>query len=223
MLKGRLPLTALRPTPPTTGTTTPPPPTGDLALRRPTTESSHTQVYGSDNAVDGDPNSYGESANSAFPQWIQVDLETVHPVRRLVLAVPPASAWGARTQTVAVLGSTGGSALTTLAVAAGYRFDPAGGNTTTLTLPAAVQTRYLRPQFTGDTGWPPGSSPRCRPSPSSARPVGTPAPRSGAGGRIHHRPRAAAHPGGPIRGMPRRTPRGVLARRSRGPPRRAPQ
>ncbi|PBC76504.1 F5/8 type C domain-containing protein [Streptomyces sp. TLI_235] len=156
MLKGQLPLTAVRPTPPTTGGTTPPPPTGDLALRRPTAESSHTQVHGGGNAVDGDPNSYWESANRAFPQWIQVDLQAVYPVRRLVLAVPPAAAWGARTQTVAVLGSTDGTAFTTLAGAAGYRFDPATGNTAALTLPAAAQTRYVRLQFTGNTGWPAG-------------------------------------------------------------------
>ncbi|GAA1069673.1 discoidin domain-containing protein [Kitasatospora arboriphila] len=156
MLKGQLALTPVRPTPPTTGGTTPPPPAGDLALRRPTAESSHTQVYGSGNAVDGDSDSYWESANNALPQWIQVDLQTVYPVRRLVLAVPPAPAWAARTQTVAVLGSTDGTAFTTLAGAAGYRFDPATGNTAGLTLPAAVQTRYLRLQFTGNTGWPAG-------------------------------------------------------------------
>ncbi|MEW1913585.1 discoidin domain-containing protein [Kitasatospora sp. NPDC085895] len=156
MLKGQLALTPVRPTPPTTGDTTPPPPAGDLALHRPTAESSHTQVYGSGNAVDGDPNSYWESANSAFPQWLQVDLQTVHPVRRPVLAVPPAPAWAARTRTVAVLGSTDGAAFTTPAGAAGYRFDPATGNTAVLTLPAAVQTRYLRLQFTGNTGWPAG-------------------------------------------------------------------
>ncbi|WP_030274171.1 discoidin domain-containing protein [Streptomyces sp. NRRL B-24484] len=148
MRKGQLALTPVRPTPP--------PPAGDLALRRPTAESSRTQVYGSGNAVDGDPNSYWESANSAFPQWIQADLQAVHPVRRPVLAVPPAPAWAARTQTVAVLGSTDGTAFTTRAGAAGYRLDPATGNTVTLTLPAAVQSRYLRLQFTGSTGWPAG-------------------------------------------------------------------
>ncbi|MEV8095324.1 hypothetical protein [Kitasatospora sp. NPDC085879] len=55
-----------------------------------------------------------------------------------------------------VLGSTDGTAFTTLAGAAGYRFDPATGNTAALTLPAAAQTRYVRLQFTGNTGWPAG-------------------------------------------------------------------
>ena len=42
----------------------------DLARGRPTSESSHVQSYGSGNVVDGDPNSYWESANNAFPQWV---------------------------------------------------------------------------------------------------------------------------------------------------------
>ena len=48
----------------------------DLAAGRATAESSHTQNYGSGNAVDGDASSYWESANNALPQWVQVDLGT---------------------------------------------------------------------------------------------------------------------------------------------------
>ena len=33
------------------------------------------------NAVDGDANTYWESANNAFPQWVQVDLRR-RPHRR---------------------------------------------------------------------------------------------------------------------------------------------
>ncbi|MFF4339697.1 discoidin domain-containing protein [Kitasatospora sp. NPDC001540] len=131
-------------------------PTGDLALHRPTAESSHTQVYGSGNAVDGDPNSYWESANNAFPQWLQTDLGSTLPVRRIVLSVPPATAWATRTQTVEVQGSTDGTAFTRLLAPAGYVFDPATGNRATLTLPTATGTRHLRLVFTANTGWPAG-------------------------------------------------------------------
>ena len=128
----------------------------NLALHRPTAESSHTQVYGSGNAVDGDPNSYWESANNAFPQWLQVDLGAAQPVRRVVLTLPPSSAWGTRTQTLAVTGSADGSSFTSLVGSAGYTFNPASGNTATVTLPTNASARYLRLTFTGNTGWPAG-------------------------------------------------------------------
>ncbi|MFD7734008.1 discoidin domain-containing protein [Kitasatospora phosalacinea] len=131
-------------------------PTGNLALHRPTAESGHTQVYGSGNAVDGDPNSYWESPNNAFPQWLQTDLGSALPVRRIVLSVPPAAAWATRTQTVEVQGSTDGTTFTRLLAPAGYVFDPAGGNTATLTLPGGANARHLRLVFTANTGWPAG-------------------------------------------------------------------
>jgi chitodextrinase len=130
--------------------------TTNLALRKATSESSHTQVYGSGNAVDGDPTTYWESANSAFPQWLQVDLGAPTAVKRIVLTLPPSSAWGARTQTLSVQGSTDGSGFTQLLGSAGYTFDPASGNTATLTLASTATTRYVRLNFTANTGWPAG-------------------------------------------------------------------
>ncbi|WP_329129135.1 discoidin domain-containing protein [Streptomyces sp. NBC_01476] len=131
-------------------------PNTNLALHRPTSESSHTQVYGSGNATDGDPNSYWESANNAFPQWLQVDLGSALGVRRIVLTLPPATAWATRTQTVSVqAGADGGNPPQVLG-ATGCTFDPASGNTATLTLPATVTARYVRLTFTGNTGWPAG-------------------------------------------------------------------
>jgi hypothetical protein len=166
MLKGQIALTATRPTPPMAGDgggdggdgDGNPPPTGDLALHRPTAESSHTQVYGSGNAVDGDANSYWESANNAFPQWLQVDLGSALPARRVVVDLPPLAVWGARTQTVAVQGSTDGGGFSTLLGATAARFDPATGNTATLTLPDGATARYVRLVFTGNTGWPAGQA-----------------------------------------------------------------
>ncbi len=152
MLKGQLALTATRPTQPVTGTG----PTGDLALHQPTSESGHTQVYASGNAVDGDPNTYWESPDNAFPQWLQVDLGSTTAAARVVLTLPPSSAWAARTQTLTVQGSTDGSSFTTVAASANYTFDPATGNTATITFPGTVSTRCLRLVFTANTGWPAG-------------------------------------------------------------------
>ncbi|MBM9436364.1 discoidin domain-containing protein, partial [Streptomyces bryophytorum] len=130
----------------------------DLALHKPTSESSHTQVYGSGNAVDGDQNTYWESANNAFPQWLQVDLGGAATVKRIVVDLPPSTAWATRSQTIAVQGSTDGGTFSTLLSAAAHTFDPAAGNTSTLTLPSAVTTRYVRLVFTANTGWPAGQA-----------------------------------------------------------------
>jgi hypothetical protein len=131
----------------------PPPPTTDLARGKPTSESSHTQTYGSGNAVDGNANSYWESANNAFPQWLQVDLAAAASVGRVVLKLPPF--WGARTQTLSIQGSTDGSSFTTLSASAGRTFDPSSGNSVSVSFsPASI--RYLRVNVTANTGWPAG-------------------------------------------------------------------
>ncbi|MGW1001914.1 discoidin domain-containing protein [Streptomyces sp. NPDC002520] len=139
-----------------TVTTDPPSGTTNLALHRPTAESSHTQVYASGNATDGDTNTYWESANNAFPQWVQVDLGASTGVRRIVLNLPPATVWATRTQTISVQGSTDGGTFAQLLASAGYTFDPATGNTATLTLPSTATTRYVRLTFTANNGWPAG-------------------------------------------------------------------
>ncbi len=132
-------------TPPTT-TTTPTQPGGNLALHKSVTASGSQGGFPPANAVDGDANSYWESANNAFPQTLTVDFGATVGVSRLVLKLPPSSAWGTRTQTISVDG---------VKAAAGYTFNPASGNTATITFPA-TSARTLRLTFTGNTGWPAG-------------------------------------------------------------------
>ncbi|MFF4928230.1 discoidin domain-containing protein [Streptomyces griseofuscus] len=133
-----------------------PDPGRNLAKGRPATATGSQDVYTPGKAVDGDANSYWESANNAFPQSLTVDLGSSYAVRRLVLKLPPSSAWGARTQTVTVLGSTDGSSYSTVVGAQDYRFDPATGNTTTVSLPSGTNLRYLRLSVSANTGWPAG-------------------------------------------------------------------
>nr|WP_263108192.1 discoidin domain-containing protein [Kitasatospora sp. DSM 101779] len=126
-----------------------------MAQGRPAVASGSNQSYGAGNAVDGDANSYWESVNNAFPQWVQVDLGCAVVLGRVTLKLPPASVWNTRTQTLAVSGSTDGSSFTTLVGSASYTFDPATGNTVTINLPANA-TRHLRITVTGNTAWPAG-------------------------------------------------------------------
>ncbi|RAO13321.1 discoidin domain-containing protein [Micromonospora noduli] len=117
------------------------------------TASSYNQNYVAGNANDGNASTYWESANNAFPQWIQADLGATVSVDRVVLKLPPAADWQTRTQTLSILGSTNGSSFTTLKASAGYTFNPSSGNTATVSFTAA-STRYVRVQVTGNTGWP---------------------------------------------------------------------
>ncbi|MGW5430464.1 discoidin domain-containing protein [Streptomyces sp. NPDC004059] len=133
-----------------------PDPNRNLAKGRPATATGSQDVYTPGKAVDGDANSYWESTNNAFPQSWTVDLGSSYAVRRLVLKLPPSSAWGARTQTISVLGSTDGSAYSTVVGSQGYRFDPATGNTATVALPSTTNLRYLRLTVSANTGWPAG-------------------------------------------------------------------
>ncbi|MEV8540202.1 carbohydrate-binding protein [Streptomyces sp. NPDC051572] len=125
----------------------------NLAVGKPTGESSHTDVYPSSNVTDGNQNSYWESANNTFPQWVQVDLGSARSASRVVLQLP--AAWGARTQTLTLSGSTDGTTFTTLKSSAAHTFDPGTKNTVTLTFPVATE-RYYRVTVTANTGWPAG-------------------------------------------------------------------
>jgi hypothetical protein len=136
-------------------TTSAAPANTNLALNRPVTASGSTQTYVASNAVDGNTSTYWESTDNAFPQWIQVDLGSSVSISRIVMDLPPSTAWGTRTQTVAIQGSTDGSTYTTLAASAGYTFNPSTGNTATATF-TATSTRYVKLTFTANTAWPAG-------------------------------------------------------------------
>ena len=129
--------------------------TTNLALNQPVTASGYTQSYVPANAVDGNTSTYWESTDNAFPQWFQVDLGSSTSVSRIVMDLPPSTAWGTRTQTILIQGSTDGTNYSTLVGTANYTFNPATGNTVTVTFTAA-SVRYVKLTFTANTGWPAG-------------------------------------------------------------------
>lgn len=123
----------------------------NLAAGKPITASSSVDVYHAANANDGNPSSYWESANNAFPQWLRVDLGAVSTINQVVLRLPPA--WEKRSQTLSVTGSTDDVNYSTLAASSAYSFDPAGGNAATISF-ANAGVRYVKLNFTANTGWP---------------------------------------------------------------------
>jgi hypothetical protein len=130
-------------------------PTTNLALGATMTASGSTAGYPPSNANDGNTGTYWESTDNAFPQWLMADLGAVTQVGSITLTLPPSTSWATRTQTLSVLGSADGTNFTTLVGSAGYTFDPAKGNTVTIALPTSNE-RYLKLNFTANTGWPAG-------------------------------------------------------------------
>jgi hypothetical protein len=125
----------------------------NLALGKTLTASSTTQTYAAANANDGNKASYWESANNAFPQWIQADLGATVPVDKVVLKLP--DGWGARTQTLKIQGSANGTDFTDLTASQGYDFTAANGLTVPVAFDAAT-TRYVRVLISNNTGQPGG-------------------------------------------------------------------
>jgi len=127
--------------------------TTNIAAGQPASASSANNPYVAANLTDPDPSTYWESANGSFPQWAQVDLGQNYSIGQVILKLPPSTAWGARTETLSLLGSTDGSNFSTIVGSAGYTFDPnANNNTVTITFNATT-ARYVRVNITANTGW----------------------------------------------------------------------
>ncbi len=131
---------------------------GQRRPRRPTT------------ATDGDANTYWESANNAFPQWLQVDLGGAYSIGKVTLKLPPSTAWATRTQTLSVQTSTDGSNFSTAVGSATYTFNPASANTVNVTVPA-TNARYVRVNITANSGWPAGQVSELEVYPSGGSPT----------------------------------------------------
>ncbi|HYY17308.1 MAG TPA: discoidin domain-containing protein, partial [Streptosporangiaceae bacterium] len=122
----------------------------NLAAGAPITASSYTQSYGPANANDGNTSTYWEGTNGAWPTTLTVNLGAADSLTKVVVDLPPASAWNTRTQTLSVLGSANGSSYSTLVGSATYTFNPASGNTVTIPLPSGTSDQYLRLSFTAN-------------------------------------------------------------------------
>jgi Carbohydrate binding module (family 6)/F5/8 type C domain len=128
--------------------------TTNLALNRPVTGSSVFQNYVPSNAVDGNASTYWESTDGAgYPQTLTVNLGSAQTIGSMTLDLPPLSNWNTRTETLSVLGSTNGTTFTQIVGSAGYTFNPATGNTVTISLPSGISAQYVELSFTANTGW----------------------------------------------------------------------
>ncbi|MFJ4466836.1 CARDB domain-containing protein [Streptomyces sp. NPDC089424] len=122
----------------------------NLALGRAATAQGAHGAYPAANVTDGSQQSYWEGPTGSFPQWVQVDLGAPLPLDRVALKLP--TGWEARSQTLAVLGSTDGNSFSTLAAGQARSFTPSAANTANIDLPTAT-ARYVRVQVSANSGW----------------------------------------------------------------------
>ncbi|MFH9954077.1 discoidin domain-containing protein [Streptomyces roseolus] len=123
----------------------------NLAVGKAISASSTVHGFVAANANDNNTGTYWEGAGGSYPNTLTVKLGANADLDRLVLKLNPDTAWGARNQTVEVLGrEQNATGFTSLVAAKSYAFDPAGGNTVTVPVTARVADVQLR--FTANSG-----------------------------------------------------------------------
>jgi hypothetical protein len=127
----------------------------NLALHKPVSANSYTQVYNDMNAVDGNVDTYWEGASNAYPNTIIVDLEEVVSIKAVRIKLNPRPIWTTRIQTFSIAGSLDGEEYTTIVDSADYTFDPMKSNTVTIYFDS-VNVRYVKLEFTANSGAPGG-------------------------------------------------------------------
>ncbi|MYW03416.1 discoidin domain-containing protein [Streptomyces sp. SID3343] len=138
----------------------------NLAVGKPITASSSTSNFVAANANDDSVSTYWEGG--AYPNDLTVKLGSNADVSAVVVRLAPDPIWGARTQTIQVLGrEQSASAFVSLAPAAVRGFDPASGNT--VTIPVGGRVADVRLRITSNSGAPGGQA-------AEFQVVGVPAP-----------------------------------------------
>ncbi|MEV7479744.1 discoidin domain-containing protein [Streptomyces halstedii] len=123
----------------------------NLAVSKPISASSVVHTFVAANANDNSLSTYWEGAGGSYPNTLTVKLGANADTESVVVKLNPDSSWGARTQTVQVLGrEQDATSFTNLVAAKDYRFDPASGNSVTIPVTARVADVQLK--FTANTG-----------------------------------------------------------------------
>ncbi|MFC9398624.1 discoidin domain-containing protein [Streptomyces sp. NPDC057027] len=127
----------------------------NMAVGKAISASSTVHTFVAANANDNSTATYWEGAGGSYPNTLAVELGADADLDRLVLKLNPDTAWGARSQTIEVLGrAQDATGFTSLVAAKSYAFDPGSGNQVTIPLTARVADVQLR--ITANTGAPAG-------------------------------------------------------------------
>ncbi|MEU8677899.1 CARDB domain-containing protein [Streptomyces sp. NPDC048560] len=135
------------------GPVDPPPVNGsNLARNKPIEASSSTQTYHAPNANDDSTATYWESAG--FPSTLTVKLGSNAEVEGVVVKLNPDQVWGARTQSIEVLGREQSAAgFSSLKARADYAFSPSSGGNT-VTIPVTGRYADVQLKFYANSGAP---------------------------------------------------------------------
>ncbi len=131
------------------------PPTGDnLATGKPIEASSSVFGFVAANANDGDIGTYWES--NGYPATLTVKLGANADLSSVVVKLNPDPVWGARTQSIQVLGrEQPATGFTSLMARTDYQFSPSG-NQNSITIPVTGRYADVRLQIFSNTGAPGG-------------------------------------------------------------------
>ncbi|MFI5695718.1 CARDB domain-containing protein [Kribbella sp. NPDC051586] len=129
------------------------PPTGtDLAAGKAIEASSSVFSFVASNANDGNTGTYWES--NGYPSTLTVKLGANADLSSVVVKLNPDPVWGARTQSIQVLGrEQSATTFTSVVARADYQFDPSA-NQNAVTIPVTGRYADLRLQVFSNTGAP---------------------------------------------------------------------
>lgn len=124
----------------------------NIAEGKTITADSFNDVYEAINATDGKVETYWEGKAKAYPNNLTIDLGTLSKVTTVRLRLNPDKIWGKRVQTFTILGSLDGSNFKELVPSTNHQFDPKTGNQVTIKLTDIADARFIKAQFTENTG-----------------------------------------------------------------------
>ena len=124
----------------------------NIAEGKAITADSFNDVYEAVNAADGKVETYWEGKANAYPNNLTIDLGVPTKISIVRLRLNPDKIWGKRVQTFTLLGSADGSDFKELVSSMNYQFDPKTGNQVTIKLTEIANVRFIKAQFTENTG-----------------------------------------------------------------------
>ncbi len=126
---------------------------GDYAEGRPVTVSSILDGWDPNALTDGNANTIWEAKADVFPAGATIDIQDTVSVGRAVFLLPDNPAWGSRTETIEIQGSTDGTTFSTLMPATPVVLDAVNNHNTASVSFTPGTARYVRIVISANTGW----------------------------------------------------------------------
>ncbi len=126
---------------------------GDFAEGRPVTVTSIIDGWNPNSLTDGNANTFWEGKPDVFPASATIDMQNTFSVGRAVFQLPDNPAWGSRTETIEIQGSTDGSTFTTLQAATPVILDAVNQHNTATVSFTPATARYIRIVVSANSGW----------------------------------------------------------------------